>query len=206
MLKAPNDRRAIRTKTMLRNALSELINKKGFNEISITDLTRIADINRGTFYLHYADKYDLLEQSENEIIQEIQEQTKDMVCIDLLNNESIERPIPMLIKLFQCFKENAIFMKAILGPNGDPTFHNKLKKLIETNLFEKKLLNMYKQENMLVPKEYFISYVLSAHLGVMQQWLESGMEKSPEEMALILSKLFLLGPLKVAGLKSNLDF
>jgi ribosomal protein S19 len=96
-------------------------------------------------------------------------------------------------------------MKAILGPKGDPLFHTKLKKFIETNLFEKEPIKTSKRDNMLIPEVYFISYVLSAHLGVIQQWLESGMEISPEDITLILSKMFILGPFRVAGLKYTTD-
>jgi hypothetical protein len=96
-------------------------------------------------------------------------------------------------------------MKAILGPKGDPVFYNKLKKVIETNLFEIKQIKTFNPEEILIPEEYFISYVLSAHLGVIQQWLESGMEKSPKEMTSILSKMFFLGPFKVAGLRNPSD-
>lgn len=207
MLKAPNDRRAIRTKKMIRNALSALIQEKGYNNISITDITTRADINRGTFYLHYTDKYDLLEQVENEVIRELQDNIDDAnnidkVSLDFVSTmDSADKPMPFMIKIFEYIKENSLFMMAILGPKGDPKFHIKVKELIEASLFERKLIKTFKKENMLIPQEYFISYVLSAHLGVIQQWLESGMEKSPRDMALILSKMFLLGPFKVAGLK-----
>lgn len=210
MLKSPNDRRTIRTKKLIRNALSELIEEAGYNNISITDITSKADINRGTFYLHYVDKYDLLEKIEDEIIQELQYGIDKATNLDTVNTEyvtnvdSVDKPMPFMIKVFEYLKENSAFMKAILGPKGDPKFHNKIKVLIENSLFEKKLIKTFNKENMLVPQEYFISYVLSAHLGVIQHWLESGMEKSPEEMALILSKMFLLGPFKVAGfIKEN---
>lgn len=83
MKKESIDRRTIRTKRMIRSALAELIDEKGFNNISVTDLTKRADINRGTFYLHYLDKYDLLEKIENEIIQEIEEETKHLDSVKI---------------------------------------------------------------------------------------------------------------------------
>jgi len=192
-----NDKRALRTKKLIRNALSELIEEKGFNDITITDLTSRAEINRGTFYLHYTDKYDLLEKVENEVMEEIRQKTQCFDSINLLEVDTINEPIPFIVELFQYFKDNAKFMKAILGPKGDPLFHHKVKKFIENNLFEKAPIKTQKKEDILVPETYFISYVLSAHLGVVQHWLESGMDKSPKEMALILSRMFLLGPYKV---------
>ena len=62
------DRRIAKTKILLENSLIKLMIEKGFDKISIKDLCEEADINRGTFYLHYKDKYDLLEQKEDEIL------------------------------------------------------------------------------------------------------------------------------------------
>lgn len=200
MENVPNDRRAIRTKRMIRTALSELIEEKGFNEISITDLTSRADINRGTFYLHYTDKYDLLEQVENEILTEIKEETKNIDSINLMGLNPVNEPLPFIIKLFEYFKDNKNLMCAILGPKGDPNFQSKLKKLMKTNLFEGKLIKTFNNGTILVPEEYFIAYIVSAHLGMLHQWLLSGMKESPEMMALILTRMFFLGPFKAAGL------
>ena len=47
-----NDERVIKTKKLIKTALSELIQEKGFDHVSITDLTQRDNINRGTFYLH----------------------------------------------------------------------------------------------------------------------------------------------------------
>ena len=200
MVKASNDRRAIRTKKMIRRALSQLIEEKGFSDITITDITTRADINRGTFYLHYTDKYDLLEKIENELIQELFSNCETISDMDILNRDYANRPMPFMVKIFEYLRENATLMKAILGPNGDPVFQRKLKVLIQIGLFKNKVLN---KENMLVPESYFTAYVLSAHLGVIQKWLESDMEKSPEDMALILANMFLLGPFKSAGFTND---
>ncbi|WP_054637466.1 TetR/AcrR family transcriptional regulator [Thalassobacillus sp. C254] len=65
-----NDRRVARTRTLIRNTFAELIVEKGLDRVTIKDLTERADINRGTFYLHFQDKYDLLEQSEEKFLRE----------------------------------------------------------------------------------------------------------------------------------------
>ena len=49
-----------RTRRMLKQGLAELMREKEFNDISIKDITDRMDLNRGTFYLHYADTYELL--------------------------------------------------------------------------------------------------------------------------------------------------
>lgn len=202
MLKSEKDRRTIRTKKMIREALSELIEEKGFSNISITDLTSRADINRGTFYLHYTDKFDLLESVENEILHEL-ETLAETYSPTLTSANPLNQPIPFAVKLFEFFKENAKFLTAVLGPNGDPLFRRKLQSYLKVNFFEKVLSKTIKKENLLIPEDYFIAYLLAAHLSVVEQWLENGMKESPEEMALILTKMSLLGPFKVAGFKSE---
>ncbi|MBA3873071.1 MAG: TetR family transcriptional regulator, partial [Anaerolineae bacterium] len=54
------DPRSKRTRRLLQNALTDLMHKKKFNEISVQDITARAEINRATFYAHFVDKYELL--------------------------------------------------------------------------------------------------------------------------------------------------
>ncbi len=55
-----NDPRSKRTRRLLQDSLSQLMHTKKFDEISVQDITNVAEVNRATFYAHYDDKYDLL--------------------------------------------------------------------------------------------------------------------------------------------------
>lgn len=198
------DKRVIRTKRMIRDALTELIQEKGFEGITVRDLTTKANINRGTFYLHYRDKYDLLEQSEAELIQGIQSFAKQLDPITGVTYHLKNEPLPFVVKLFEYLEEHADFIKVILGPKGDPAFQAKLKEVMRENMLEK-LVKQLKTEKMLVPVDYFTSFFISAYLGVIQKWLENGMKQSPREMSVILSKMVFLGILDVVGIKDNLS-
>jgi AcrR family transcriptional regulator len=202
LLERQTDRRIIRTKRMIRDALTELMKEKGFEGITVRDLTTKADINRGTFYLHYQDKYDLLEQSEDEIIMEIEKiafSLQNLSGKDGLSFFNQNEPIPFLVKLFEYFLNNSAFIKVILGPKGDPSFQVKIKEVMKKNILQN-LSKRFKQEKMLVPEDYFFAYVSSAHLGVIQHWLNSGMKETPLEISFILTRMVFLGPGHVAGL------
>lgn len=202
MSKKKLDRRIVRTKRMIRDAFTELMEEKGFEAITVSDLTEKADINRGTFYLHYKDKYDLLEQSEEEIFEEIEIIAKEAWAIinqDHRGNLPIGMPLPFVVRLFEYLEENFAFMKVILGPNGDPAFQARLKEVIKERMFQK-FYQHINSENLIVPLDYLSAYISSAHLGAIQHWLKNDMDKSPEEMALILSQTTFLGPARVAGL------
>ncbi|AAU23765.1 TetR/AcrR family transcriptional regulator [Bacillus licheniformis] len=201
MTEQKKDRRVKRTKKMIRDALSELMKNKAFEEISVTDITKKADINRGTFYLHYEDKYDLLDQSEEEIIQEINKIAKRSIhSMDVLNQDVIDHPLTFVVDIFQYIKENEVFMKAVLGPKGPGSFRLKFKSVLISNL---KRLKTAIRTDPIVPEDYLISYITGAHISVMQQWLENGMKETPHDMALILSKITGMGPAYAAGLRKK---
>lgn len=63
-----SDRRVRRTRQLLANALFTLMKEKSYNDITVKELCEAADINRGTFYLHYKDIDDMVEQIEQEIL------------------------------------------------------------------------------------------------------------------------------------------
>ena len=193
-----NDERVIKTKKLIKTALSELIQEKGFDHVSITDLTHRANINRGTFYLHYQDKYDLLEKFENEVLDDINTNAENFIKsikdIDFLGEDFSNEIKPFINKIFTYIKENYIIMKVILGPKSDMRFQNKIKKALNILLTEKGWDNYFDSQNTFVSKNYFISYLVSAHIGVIRQWIDSGMNESAENMAEMISKMFFLGP------------
>jgi AcrR family transcriptional regulator len=203
MSNTSDDLRTLRTRKKIREALHQLVEAKGFSNISITDISARAGINRGTFYLHYRDKYDLLEKTENEIIEEIANYMRSADVQNIFNLEMQDKPFPFIQSLFEYLKENGLLIKALLGPKGDPVFPGKLKSFIEANLFKQTLSKELSKETALIPSEYLLAYLLSAYLGVVEKWLEGGMEQSSEEMAMIITRMFFLGPFRASGLDSS---
>ena len=65
------DRRVRRTKKLLTQALTQLLQQKQVNEITVKELTDLADMNRGTFYLYYKDIFDMLEKIEDELFENL---------------------------------------------------------------------------------------------------------------------------------------
>lgn len=62
------DLRVKRTQKAIKDSFFKLVDKKGFEHISVKDITDGAMISRNTFYLHYSDKYDLLEKICDELM------------------------------------------------------------------------------------------------------------------------------------------
>ncbi|MEC0245899.1 TetR/AcrR family transcriptional regulator [Paenibacillus chitinolyticus] len=204
MRETSTDLRIIRTKESIREALIDLIEEKGFEAVTVKDITTKARINRGTFYAHYQDKYDLIAKCQEEFmigLSQIVKQNLVNIIADLDSNVSPTAPFTVMVSIFEYLNLNRKFMRAVSGPKGDLNFLTKLKDFMWNTLFVRNEFPLIRQETLLVPSEYLVSYIASAHMGVVQQWLNGDGKESPEEMALILSTLTVKGPFVAAGLK-----
>lgn len=198
------DLRVIRTKESIRHALVELINEKGFDAITVKDITIKAKINRGTFYAHYQDKFDLMNKCEKEIMVDMSSITKQnysSVITALEADAQSLTPFSLTVSLFEYLNTNSGFMKAVLGPKGDLSFQIRLKEFMWDTLYGNNPDAFIKEENLLVPGQYLAAYMGTAIIGVIQQWLESGRKESPQEMARILTTITVNGPYFAAGFK-----
>ncbi|OGO38158.1 MAG: hypothetical protein A2W35_15905 [Chloroflexi bacterium RBG_16_57_11] len=196
------DRRITRTKLAIRNALVSLIEEKGFDDLSVSEIAIKANINRGTFYLHYKDKFDLLEQTGAEVLQDLENIFRHAKSLRIADFISTDQPFPITVELLEYVKENEALVRVLFGLGGGIAFRAKLRKVVE-NTLKLGFLAGLKEENFLVPREFLVSYLLHAHFGVVQSWLENGCKESPQEMAQILSRLSLDGPFRATGLDLN---
>jgi AcrR family transcriptional regulator len=185
-----HDQMVERTRRLIKETLLILIEEKGFGNVTVRDLTLRAKINRGTFYLHYQDKYDLIEQMEQEFLNGLRQ------CMHLLNYEDIMQchmestPYFPLVEVFQYLKQNSRLLKGLLGEKGDPAFSQKMRLFLRDGFF-KDFIETIEDES--IPKSYFSAFATSAYLGVIEDWLNNEMQQSPEEMAIIYVKIKFFG-------------
>lgn len=104
------DRRVRKTKRQLRLALMKLMAEKSVKDISVRELAAIADINRGTFYIHYKDVYDLLSSLEDELAEGLV-----VVCRRHNAKDSEGKTYPYLMELYQYIEQNADLCHVLLG-------------------------------------------------------------------------------------------
>ncbi|MCM1118085.1 MAG: TetR/AcrR family transcriptional regulator [bacterium] len=170
------DRRVRRTKTLLLQGLIQLMEEKDIKDISVKELSDLADINRGTFYLHYNDVYDMLNKIEEELFREF----NDILERDLTGaNTSSVIPQPVLLDLFVFLGRNRDLSRVLIGPHGDLAFLNRLKDLVK----EKLRMMMDNAECSVEHFDYLYSFMVSGCTGVIECWLNQKTPASPEEIA-----------------------
>ncbi|MCY9092728.1 TetR/AcrR family transcriptional regulator C-terminal domain-containing protein [Bacillus mojavensis] len=198
------DPRVKRTNKFLRDALIALLKEKEANSITIQEITEKADLTRGTFYLHYRDKQDFLFQSMTEVLDNLIQQVKPETPVEpVIINE--DHPPVSFVKLFEYIHEHAEYFQVMLSDRGLPQFRSLMAEFVQKRIYEELLSSIEESEKLLqIPKEILVSYITSAHIGVICSWLESGMKYSPLFMANQLTRLTLLGPLRIAGIEKQI--
>lgn len=180
------DRRVRKTKMQLFDALASLMQEKSVDEMTVREIADLADINRGTFYLHYKDVYDMVEQLESELL----EQACEVFSQHPIEELSIS-PLPMLIDVYQFHAKNAPLFKALFGKNGHEAFTSKM-----DNMVKERALAMCKEKSITEKApdfDYFYTFISSGFLKLLQNWLQSGMKESPEQMAVLTEKMISTG-------------
>lgn len=180
------DRRVRKTKKAMYDALALLLSKKPLNSISVREIAELADINRGTFYLHYRDVYDMVDKLQEEIF----EKFNRIVDSHEPNNNS-EELFPLLVELFGLLRENAKLARVLIGKNGNAAFVDKLKQAVREKCFAnaRKTLGVKDFERF----DYFYQYIVSGCIGIFSAWLNGGMRETPTEMAGLTERLILTG-------------
>jgi AcrR family transcriptional regulator len=173
-----NDRRYVRTQKHLATALITLLETKNINQISVQELSDLADINRATFYLHYKTPYDLLIYLENNIL--------DLI-FTLYKNHNPMNNDDFLLSLYKCIAENREFLTILLNPNAGSSFWDRLSGQIKNqyNFLWTPHMKYLTQCEL----NYLGSFIIDGYISVMKLWLLNGMQETPDEM-LSLSKRF----------------
>ncbi len=183
-----DDRRVKYTKMVLRDSLVKLLSEKEIARISIKEICEGADVNRATFYAHYADQYDLLEKIENELLDNIRSYLTVHEQNGVPNNGTEwSTTVDMVAKIFDYLRENAPLCKLMLNDKRNLNFQKRIMTLVYDPYFLRLADNgTYTKEEM----EYVYSFTLTGFVGAVQTWLDNGMAQSSRTLAELLVRLF----------------
>lgn len=172
---------AIRSRRLILQAFTQLMLEKELDKITVTDIIKLADINRGTFYAHYQDTRAVIEQIENDIISKMLGFLKDFPYISFFQN-----PLPLLLKIARCLEEDLEFYRILINSSGAEQFLIKLKKIFVTYMEnvsdipsdEKKSAKFYVRTN------FFAGGVINLY----QIWFRGETDLSLSDLSLEMSK------------------
>jgi AcrR family transcriptional regulator len=172
------DPRVIRTRKLLKDALLSLIPEKSFESITIKDITDCATLNRVTFYLHYDNKLDLLQDASNEIFDElIQSYTGQTIF------GSPEETHSIIQANFDHLHKYKTFYKAMLGREGVLSFIRTLEDYVYERNLKRVREKRGEKSDINLDRKILIRHLATGLVGIASWWLENDQPCSPSEMA-----------------------
>lgn len=180
------DRRVRKTKHQLRQALLSLMSEKHAKSISVRELAERADINRGTFYIHYKDVNDLLQRLEDEVAERLIQ-----MCKKHAYNSREVTAFPFLTDLYCFARDNRDFCQILLGPNGDRAYTERICDILYDHFLRDFVGHFYRGDTSRL--DYFCRFIVSGNLTLTLNWLSGGMKESPEEMAALAGSIIMDG-------------
>lgn len=158
------------TKEAIMNSFMELMDEKAFTDITISNITEKCHLNRLTFYYHFQDKYDLLNQ-----IYDL------MIMFPFQQGLTIDNWPSHLTEALKTVKSHKKFCKnAMENDNGE--FDNHVGAII-SKLFED-IIDDFSQDGEMSDhdKKFIANFFSYGVIGTINDWVETGMEGEPEEL------------------------
>lgn len=193
MIECVMDRRVIRTRKALKKGLLKLMQQKRIQEITVRELTELCDLNRCTFYCHYKDVFEMIDQIESEFIESFRELLNSFDPQDVFIN-----PQAFFMKLFGLIEGNREIV--LICFKGDPRFVDRIKELLYerfADAWPSHFTNAREQDYL-----YYASFVAFGLAGLMEAWLSQGMEDSQDHMVELAAQLALNNP-AIRNLKTS---
>lgn len=197
------DRRVRKSKAAIKKAFIQLLEDSQIERITIRQISDKADINRGTFYLNYDDKYALLEEMEDEQIADLKK------LVDIRKVNLAQKTAEEFIEIFS----NEVIKKVIIHISENIEFYHAILNLDRTSKIEERFTDMILSNiNYLigenntvygVPDDYYLRYVSGALMSMVKYWVHDENRVSIEELVQYIVTISTRGPLSI--LKQLID-
>ena len=176
---AHTDTRIRYTKAILKQSMLKLLTKKPIGRITVKELCEEAQINRGTFYLHYGEPNDVLMEIENEFIEENMQFFKPYIK-DPTRKDNLS-------ELFSCLMKNADLCSILMGPHGAPQFFERMQ-----NMFREAILDDWQNEFPDYSREdleFVYEFILPGAMRMTLKWAKDSSGLTPKQLGLRLDRL-----------------
>lgn len=180
MQPAKTDKRTIRTRNLLQKLLVSKLAEKDLPHITVRELTQAAQINRGTFYLHFQDIHDLYESLESTVVKEI-----TSLVQPLMPFADTARVFSVTQSILQYIQDNKDTCRALFRTDGTAFIRHIL---IANRPTQKDVWAVFPTESE-IGRQYAYDYVVFGFAGVIRKWIEGGMREHPDMVAIIAQEL-----------------
>ncbi|MFD3258087.1 TetR/AcrR family transcriptional regulator [Paenibacillus lentus] len=167
------DRRILKTRQAIMEAFIGMMEENSFEKITINAIAERANVNRGTVYLHFTDKYDLLDQCFETYLQYLYES-----CMPDGDHSKVSAK-PLLLRTFEFLERNSSIYSTLLTSKGVPAFRKRMMAMMEMGIEEHiKSCGISPGIN----REILVQFLSVAVAGLVEWWIINSMPYTPAEM------------------------
>jgi AcrR family transcriptional regulator len=193
MPKRKVDRRIARTKQLLRDALMDLIVERGYDGITVQDITDHANVARTTFYLHYKDKDELLFEG----MRDIYDQLFDSIFEDPTRPRGADAILTSMTDAtdYVHVAEYSDFYTVMLGEKGSASFIMRVWQYLAESLHKRMIEEIIADTKTKphMPIEALAYYLAGAQIGLIKWWLMQEKRVPAQQMAMMCERTMVNG-------------
>lgn len=171
-----NNRRTQMTRMLLKTALTELMQKKPFGEITIKEICEQADLNRTTFYMHYDDQTALLRDIEDEV------QQKTLEYLEGIRPSA--EATDMIVQFLRYIQARAKLFRILLSDPGSESFRSRFLEATLENLRVGIPVQGAEDEY-----RYVLCFIMQGSIHVIIEWIKHDFDLPAESIASLIFRL-----------------
>src|SRR5262245_25372341 len=175
------DRRVVRTRAMLHNALMALIRKKRYEAITIKDICNTANVGRSTFYAHYTSKDDLKRSGLETMRKHLLDRQRDASAKP---GAACDLVLAFSLSMFEHALEHRDTYRSLVGGRGGVVALGKIRQIV-SDLVREELATIVDKAS----RELTVHYIVGAYMAVLTWWLDGGAKLSPREVDAMFRRL-----------------
>lgn len=173
------DRRVHRTRKLLTDSLISLTLERGFEAVTIRDITNHANIGYATFFRHYPDKNALLADVLEVLLDEL------MSLLQPISTDADPQHTGTLV--FRHAHKHSELYRVLLSSHASTTLLKRVREVGVQNV----LATFHPRQGSAIPAEVAANHIISSFIALIQWWLEHNMPYPPERMGEIYSELIM---------------
>lgn len=175
---ARQDKRPIRTKKSIKEALLQLVSEKDLSKITVCELVERANISRKTFYLHYKDITDILEEVEMDLVKLLKE--------SLMQDKTVGFRVRLInfINNITRLVENDIYYYSLIAKSR---YSKNLFKSLD-GIIRQELISAFDNETIMdtVKKQFLVNFITGGIRNTILEWVNMENKPPVEELSSIL--------------------
>ncbi len=132
----------------------------------------MANVSRGTIYLHYVDKFDLLDKLMETHINELRD-----ICESASDLDYKDANLPW----FEYLEKNYLFFSTMLASKGAPSFRSRFVEFLTEEFRDE--MDTTKGKNQSLNEDVVLQFIVTSYVGVVEWWIKNGMPFPPQVMS-----------------------